>query len=368
MSDEKSRGSDNNSNSWFSINGPENDVVLSTRVRFARNLANFPFVKKIKGDDAERVRSIIFDAFSHFENADLYTAIINDSIAGNSAAIFSERGIIDHDAFKNEGAGLVFCIDGKTSCAINDVDHIRISSMTPGLDGTSAFAVCQKIDDQLQNNVQFAANYELGYLNSSIADTGSGMKVSCRVHLPSLSFSGKLKTIIQALNEKGISFRDCFGAGNISGTSLGFYYQISSTSCGEGNEIDQLANLISGVKFVVENERREREVVLRTLQTKLRDRIFRSLAAVKFASLIQLKEAIEILSDIKWGRNLGFFSDISDSEFCALLYRIQDGHLYQLLKSKNINFPRDISENMQLKVEYLRTILLQETFEKLKVN
>ena len=366
--DVKSSDANVASDAWYSYPGPENDVVLSTRVRLARNLASFPFPRKFKDDDAERIRTLVFDAFSHCENPDQYTGVVASELDSLGSEILDERGVLENTASKGKGTGIIIRTDGKISCTVNDVDHVRIAAFVPGLDGSGAFELCRKVDDELQNTVQFAANYDLGFLNSSVADTGSGMKISCRVHLPSLSFSQKFKDVISFSSEKNISVRDCFGVGGVSGSSLGFYYQISSRNSGNGNELDQLANVVSYVKYLVENERRERDFVLRTRQTELRDRIYRAYAKVKFASLVTMREAIEIISDIKWGKNLGFFSNVTDTDLCALLYRVQNGHLQFVLKSKNFNFPKDIKDNAELKAANLRAIILQEAFENLKVN
>ena len=109
-------------------------------------------------------------------------------------------------------------------------------------------------------------------------------------------------------------------------------------------------------------------MVLRTRQTELRNRIYSSYARIKYASLINERDAIEIISDIKWGKNLGFFSGIEDSELCALLYRVQKGHLQFVLKNRKFNFPVDIAENKSLKTDYLRALILQEAFENIKLN
>lgn len=353
---------------WYALNGPENDVVLSTRVRLARNLANFPFPAKFKDDDAFRVQTLVFDAFSHCAEPDKYQGVIANELDELGIMILEERGVLESNCAKQNGSGIIIRTDGKIACAINTKDHVRLSSFVPGLDGNSAFSLCAKVDDELQNSIQFAADYEVGYLTSAISDCGSGMKVSCRVHLPSLSFSGKILSLFNSLNSKEIVVSDCFGAGTIQASSLGFYYQVSTKTAGNGNELDQIAALISAVKFLVENERRERNAVLRNRQTELRDRIYRSYAKIKFASLMDLREAIEIISDIKWGKNLGFFSGITDESLCALLYRIQQGHLQFVLKSKSFNFPKDISENKNLTAQYLRTLILQEALENIKIN
>lgn len=353
---------------WYAFNGPDNDVVLSTRVRFARNLANFPFPSKFKDDDAYRVQTLVFDSFSHCEQPDRYQGVIASELDSLGSSILQERGVLDLNYVKENGCGIIVRTDGKVSCEINTSDHVRIASFVPGLDGKAAFDLCAKVDDELQNTLQFAADYEKGYLTSSIYDCGSGMKISCRLHLPSLSFSGKLLELFASLNSKEIEVSDCFGAGTLPSSSLGFYYQISSRISGNGTELDQIAALTSAVKFLVENERRERAIVLRKHQTEVRNRIFRSYSKIKFASLIDLREAVEIISDIKWGKNLGFFSEVEEQTLCALLYRIQNGHLEFVLKSKKFNFPQDIAENKTLKTDYLRSLIIQEIFDNIKVN
>ncbi|MBQ0052234.1 MAG: hypothetical protein KBT11_09280 [Treponema sp.] len=356
------------SDAWYSFEGPESDVVLSTRVRLARNLANFPFPKRFKDDDASRVRTLVFDAFSHCENPDRYTGVMTSELDELGAAILEERGVLDGIVAKNSGTGIIIRTDGKISCVINDTDHVRLSAYVPGLDAEKAFTLCNSVDDQLQNSLQFAANYDLGFLNSAVSDCGSGMKISCRLHLPSLSYSGRLKDILAGFEGKDIVVRDCFGVGDVAGSSLGFFYQVSTKTSGNGSEFDQLANIVSCVRFLVENERRERGFVLNHRQTELRDRIYRSYAKVKFASLITMREAIDIISDLKWGRHLGFFSEVPDNLLCALLYRVQNGHLQFVLKNKNFNFSKDIAENSQLKAENLRALILQEAFENIKIN
>lgn len=353
---------------WYAANGPENDIVLSTRVRLARNLANFPFPSKFKDDDAFRVQTLVFDAFSHTSEPDRYQGVIASELDSLGTEILEERGVLDSNFVKQNGSGIIVRTDGKVSCEVNTRDHVRLASFVPGLDGNGAFNIVANVDDELQNTLQFAADYSIGYLTSNIADSGSGMKVSCRVHLPSLSFSSRLLDLFASINSREIVISDSFGAGNLNSSSLGFFYQISTKIAGNGTELSQIASLVSVVKSLVENERREREVVLRNRQTEVRNKIYSSYAKVKFASLLELREAIEIISDIKWGKHLGFLTGIEDNVLCALLYRIQNGHIQFLLKSKNYNFPQDISENKNLKTNYLRSLTLQEAFENISIK
>ena len=137
------------SDAWYAFDGPENDVVLSTRVRLARNLANFPFPSKFKDDDAFRVQTLVFDSFSHCEEPDKYQGVVASELDELGALILEERGVLDANSAKENGSGIIVRTDGKVSCAINTADHVRLSAFVPGLDGNGAFSLCAKVDDEL---------------------------------------------------------------------------------------------------------------------------------------------------------------------------------------------------------------------------
>lgn len=359
--------SEMSSDAWYAESGPENDVVLSTRIRLARDLANFPFPQKFKEDDAQRVKTLVFDSFSHCQNPDNYQVVLTSDLNELGRKILCERGVIDVNTPVSSGSGVVIRTDGCVSCVVNDIDHVRIAAFVPGLNAEKAFKQCRAVDDELQNSVQFAASFELGFLTSAFADCGSGMKVSCRLHLPSLSFADKIPAVCKELDEKGVVIKDCFGAGVEKNSSLGSFYQISSKNSGNGNEFDQIANVVSAASYIAKYERRMRNELLEKQPTVIRDRIYRSYAKIRFTFLEPLREAFEVVSDIKWGKNLGLLEGIEDNELCALLYRIQKGHLQFVLDTKKFNFPKDLSDDSVLKEEHLRALILQEAFENLKI-
>lgn len=350
---------------WYAAAGPENDVVLSTRVRLARNLANFPFPPHAVQDDAERVRALVFDSFAHGESPDAFQAISADDLDELGARILGERGVLDDGGKKMPGCGIVMRTDGRVACTVNAGDHVRISAFVPGLDGDAAYDMCRRLDESLQKTLQFAASYDFGFLTSSVLDCGSGMKVSVRVHLPAISFAGKLHDCVASLEEKGVGVSACFGAGQGNGTSLGAYYQVATRQSAVGSEFDQMAAIVSAVRYVTEYERRERTAVMHDRPTEMQDAVYRAYAAMKFSSLMTLRESVDIIGKLKWGIDAGMAGGIADSDLCALLYRIQDGHLQFVLKNGSFHFPSDIAHDKALQVERLRAVMLQEAFERL---
>ena len=135
---------------WYASQGPENDVVLSTRVRLARNLANFPFPSKFKDDDAFRVRSLVFDSFSHCEEPDKYQGVVSAELDELGSLILEERGVLESKFAKDTGSGIIVRTDGKLSCAINTKDHVHLASFVPGLDGNTAFNLVAKVDEAVE--------------------------------------------------------------------------------------------------------------------------------------------------------------------------------------------------------------------------
>ena len=352
---------------WYSREGPENDVVLSTRIRLARNLANFPFPMCFKDDDANRVQALIFDSFAHLSSPDSYQGIEVAKLDELGSRILAERGVLDKNARSVPGSGVIVRTDGTFSCTVNEIDHVRFASFAPGLEIDGTYRTVAHIDGELQNSVQFAADYEHGFLTSALRDAGSGMKVSFRLHLPCLSFSSKIQNLFASLDQSGFSMSDCFGSGQEKYTSLGFYYQVSTRTAGSGNEASQMAGILSAIRQLVELERGERELLSKRRISEIRDYVCKQFAKAKFASFLTLREAIEIVSAVKFGLNMRILEGTTDRELCALLYRIQNGHLQFVMKSRRFDFPADIAESRTLKENHLRTRVVQESFGRLSV-
>ncbi|HBG66324.1 MAG TPA: hypothetical protein DDW78_07625 [Treponema sp.] len=361
---------------WYTYRGNDDDVVVSTKVRLARNLANFPFPAKLRGTDGERIQSIVFDAFNHLEDCEQFQAIAVSQLDSLGSRILEERGILGPSAGSSgKDAGIILRTDGRVACTVNIADHVHISSFAPGMDCSTALQVSQAVDKGLQQHIQFAASYDFGYLTSSLLDSGSGMRISIRVHLPSLSMQGRIRSIAEDMSGKGVLFSASFGSGgmdNVSGAggtgaSLGAYYELSSTNCGSGSELDQLASIVSAGKKIMEMERSARSECRRDMPSDVRNYLYRSVALARSSLFIPLREAIDIISGIKWGTDMGMLCGIEDASLRALLYRIQEGHLEYVLKNGSFKFEKDVSANAAKKNERLRALILQEAFEDVKV-
>ncbi|MBP5587418.1 MAG: hypothetical protein J6X37_01640 [Treponema sp.] len=356
MQDENSRAE-----IWYNTPAQDQDVVVSTRVRLARNLASFPFPLNSKSDEFDRVQNIVFDAFSKFNHPDNYQIMALKNLDTNGEKILGERGLFDGTS----GTGLITTLDGISACIVNDCDHVRISSFAPGLELEKAYERAEDIDNQMQQFVQFAASRDFGYLTSSVFNAGSGMKTSLRLHLPSLSFSGEIRDVVKQVYEKNYTFADCYGVGSFFNSALGAYYQVSSISSMAGSEIDQLASMSAVGKFICDLERKKRAEYADNKPTVVHNIVVRAYSLAKFTILLELRDCIDIISCLKWGLDLGFIAGVEDYELNSLLYRVQPGHLGYLLKTNDFNFEEDVENDAQLKENRLRAIILKSTVEKI---
>ncbi len=360
---------------WYSVAGIDDDVFVSSKVCLARNLANFPFPSQLRGNDGDRIQSLVFDAFNSLSDGDKYQALSVNRLDPLGAKILREREILD-EAVSDKKAGVIVRSDGKITCSVNIVDHVRISSFAPGFDFNTPISLSGIVDKGLQSKLQFAASYDFGYLTSLVEEAGSGMKYCVRMHLPSLTALGKIASLTRGFNDNGLTFMAAFGSGGadaisglgINGGALGSFYDLRTCNSLSGTEFDQLANIVSAATKLRDLERAARDECKKTLGSSIRNTVFRAIALSRSSIFVQLREAIALISGVKWGLDMELLEGIDDAMMRALIYRIQEGHLEYVLASGNFTFEKDIKNDSQKKIDRLRAVILQEAFENVKVS
>lgn len=359
---------------WYASSGLDDDVFVFSKICLARNLSDFPFPSKLRGNDGDKIHSLVLDAFNCLERSDLYQSISVNRLDSLGSKILLEREILEESS-QERGAGLVVRSDGKLSCSINICDHLRISSFAPGFDLNSPMGMAFAVDKGLQKKLQFAASYDFGYLTSMVDEAGSGVRFCVRMHLPSLSALGKIPSLAREYNEGCLSFSSSFGSGggdffstSSTGSSLGAYYDLKTRNSLEGTEQDQLVTIVSAATKIRDMERASRSECLKTMESSVKNSVFRSIALSRASIFVSLRESISIISSVKWGIDLGILEGIDDRCVRALLYRIQQGHLEFVLLSGKFNFESDIKNDTEKKIQRLRSVVLQEAFEKIKAT
>ena len=352
---------------WYSLAGPDNDVVLSTRIRLARNLVNFPFPQGFKNNDGERVLSLVFDAFSKVDENDSYQSLLISELDILGQKILSERGIIEPDAISQNDSGLVWRADGRLSCTVNCNDHIRLSSFSTGLNIDYGYSLVKEIDEKIQTHLQIAGSNEFGYLTSSIKDAGSGMKISLLIHLPAITYSGMIERVFKEVMSEGFSVSGFYGSGMEVGSSLGAIYIISTENSFSENEETQIEKINNLGKKIIDFERKVRAEIADNKPTFVRDLVYKAIAIVKYSRFIETREGIDLISKIKFGLDLGLLSGVENNMMFSLLYRTQNSHLTYVIRSSNLSYEKDVNTE-ELKIERLRSLILQESLTTLQVN
>lgn len=352
------------SDAWYSVPGCEQDVVVSSKSVLRRNLANFPFPSRLHDSEAERIQSIVFDAFNHFSDADSYQAVSLEKLDDTGRKIMHERSILEaRDILKG---GIVLRNDGKISCTVNTEDHVVVSSHLSGLSLEETTRNVYAVDCDLQKHVQFAASYDFGYLTNFVMNSGSGLALSSVVFLPGCSLMQEVGELAEKLSKDGFVLSERYGSGGIFGSALGAYYVLSTKSSAAGTEVEQIASMRIALQEVVKAERNSRKKCRTSHVTEIANYTYRSLALAKASFFINLREAVDIISGIKFGTDMGILSGIDDAELHALLYRIQEGHLEYVLNTGKFKFEKDIQDNRRKQIERLRALILQESFENIE--
>lgn len=367
---------------WYSEYGSENDVVLSTRIRLARNLANFPFPCESRKDDAERVQALVFDSFSHMDDSDRFQYVSLSQLDSFGVQLFVERGIIpesDCTTFNINSIGqntnrkyqcdlgIVVRGDGRVSCLVNAHDHVRVSAFASGYEPRNVWQLCHEIDKNMQSSLQFAASYDFGFLTAELCDVGSGMKISTWVMLPGLMQLNKIKEQSEILAKQNYRLKPVLGRLSMPCASLGACYQLTNYSCMNGSEEDQIIEFTAVLMQLCTEERKARKEFLDTKPTILKHLVCKTLAIAKNSRFLECSEAYEIIATLHLALSCGVIEGITYQDLHAIMYRIRNACVDFLRKSGNFIFEDDIKDSINLTIPRLRAFLIQELVEDIKI-
>ncbi|MCR5188716.1 MAG: hypothetical protein K6C97_07245 [Treponema sp.] len=354
---------------WFAHKGPENDVVLSTRVRLVRNLADFPFPAKMNDEDRYRVNSLVYDAFSSMES---FHYLDFKDLSQPGKEILKDKNILQNgeqsggsSKDNREPSAIFFNYDDESlSCLVNESDHIKLSAFVSGLDCEKALEKIFKVDEKLQEKLQFAASIDFGYMTSHIKDCGTGMKISIRIFIPSIILSGQFDSLISLIQEKKLQIRPVFKPGNSDVSDFSnCLFDVSTSNSFEGSEFDQMALIQSVGILILKTERKIRAEFADNNPTVVLNFFKQNYAKAIYSLLLTYEESVSIVSAVKWGLHLGLISGVSDSELNALYFRAKSGHLKYLCDNFSFTFEDDIKKSENLQIKRLRTIVIQQAFE-----
>ena len=320
---------------------PEADVVISSRIRLARNSRIYPFPPKLDIDQAIEVVNFYKSAILNNDNSISKQLEFIDSTKINplDKACLVEKHLVSPEfALKKEVTGLVLSKDERVSVMINEEDHLRIQSLYSGLQLNKAWELCNKVDDIIEKKSEYAYSEELGYLTCCPTNVGTGMRASIMVHLPALSILGYVSSVLDAVSKFGITVRGLYGEGS---EVMGNMYQISNqVSLGQSEEeIITKINVIAD--RIIEQERIARHQLLKA-RNHLEDRIFRSFGVFSNARIMTSSECMKLLSDVLLGIELKIINNLSVNTINELMIITQPANLQKVYGKTLEHEERDI--------------------------
>ena len=323
------------------LKDPESDIVISSRVRMARNIESIPFPHYLDKEKSEDVIDKVYKAINRgnlcLENE--FRLIKMDEIDVIERANYVERHLISPSLAKNVSGGAVLVNNEETiGIMINEEDHIRIQCLYPGLQLEKCFNMADKIDDLLEESIVYAFDEQLGYLTSCPTNVGTAIRTSVMLHLPGLGLTGYINGVINTANKIGLAVRGIYGEGT---EYLGDIYQISNQITLGMSEEEIITNLKDITLQIIQNERIAWEKLLDTKSLELEDKVYRSYGTLKSARLLSSKEAMQLISDVKLGVNLKLIDGISIEQLNGLITMIQPGYLQKHFKTQLTGIERD---------------------------
>ena len=285
---------------WYLGVGEQSDIVVSTRVRLARNIADYPFPAKLNTKSRTELNHLIKEAVEK-DNPFNLRFIEMKTLARFEAASMAERHIISPEfASDADGRALMLSPEEDISIMLNEEDHIRVQVMKSGFALDEAYEIADRIDDSLNEKFDFAFDSRIGYLTQCPTNLGTGMRASVMLHLPALTMSGQIHRLINTVSKLGLTFRGAFGEGT---SATGDMYQLSNQITLGISEEYAIKNLKAITLQLCALERAAREELLQDADTE--DRIFRAYGILKWARLLSTKELMENLSLVRFGSVAG---------------------------------------------------------------
>ena len=305
---------------WMGQTGPDGDIVLSSRIRLARNVHGVPFPGQADDAQLEKIGDRVADAVPELIQADQthdYAVLDMALLSDQERRILVEKHVTSVKHIRKPAhRSLIIRDDTAVSIMVNEEDHLRIQSLTAGLDLKSAWHMADETDDLLESRVGFAFNEDLGYLTSCPTNLGTGLRASVMFHLPGLVLLQQMHRIIEASTQLGMTVRGYYGEGT---EAYGNVFQVSNQQTLGFNEAEIVNNVFGLARQVVEQERAARRMLMNESANELADRVWRAYGILRYARSVSGQEALGLLSTVRLGIDMGIVEDLPPEVFSELI-------------------------------------------------
>ena len=335
------------SGEWLRGTGPEADIVISSRIRLARNLAQFPFLSRADDTARTEIATILCDQLERLTQIHRVTWVDVNSLERLDRQFLVERQLISREHAEGHGSrGVGISREENVSLMVNEEDHLRIQVLRSGFALDDCWDEINRIDDTLEEEVNFAFSEQLGYLTACPTNVGTGIRVSVMLHLPALVITKEIQKVFQALHKINLAVRGLYGEGS---QAMGDFYQISNQVTLGKSEEQLIRNLKDVIPNIIAYERRVRNALVKENRQGLHDQVSRAYGILKTAQTISSEETMHLLSSLRMGVNLGLIEDLKIPTVNELFIHTQPAHLQKIRRSHLESGERNVA-----RASYLR--------------
>ncbi|MCH7991510.1 MAG: protein arginine kinase [Gemmatimonadetes bacterium] len=343
---------------WLDASGEHADIVLSTRVRLARNLQGYAFGQRARVNDREAVLRQFKGSVGRTEMLRGGTLLEIPSVAERTRRILLERRLVTRELLGTDGAeperatAVHLSNRDPVSVMVNEEDHLRVQSLLSGLRIQEAWRLVDRLDEELGRELPFAYHPEFGFLTSCPTNVGSGLRASVFMHLPGLVLTKEIGKTLKGLGELGLTFRGLYGEGS---EVIGNFFQVSNQTTLGRTEEDLIDHLDRIVRKVINDELHARQVLLRDARGVTEDKIWRAYGLLRYARSLPFEELMNLLSGVRLGVSLKLLPRLRVYTLNKMMIFTQPAHLEQ---AAGRDLPQ--AESDAHRASYVRRILITE--------
>jgi len=334
------------------ISAGRSAVVLMTRIRLARNLAGQPFPGWAKEAQKREIRDQVMQAVAALPQMKRGLAIPVETLDDLQKQILVERHLISRElCHSKSGSGIVISKDQSVVVMVNEEDHLRIQVLRGGFQFKKVWSTINTLDSDLEEHIDYAFSPKLGYLSACPTNLGTGIRASAMMHLPALVITSQMEKVVRAVNQLGMAVRGLFGEGSDASGSI---FQISNqTTLGESEE-EIIKHLHGVLTTIVDQELNAREKLGESEPHKLHDKIGRAFGILQNGHLLNSSEAMNLLSLIRLGIDLGVMDEAQRAVVDRLFIECQPGHIQHAAKGAFDPNQRDFLRATRLRAEFAK--------------
>lgn len=323
--------------SWLDNSGDESDIVLSSRIRLARNFRQIPFPNRADFSQLAEVREMATSVLGEVETAagEAFDQVSLEQLTDPEKKVLIEKHLISQNLIRNPQYRSVFVSQSRhCSIMVNEEDHLRIQCMVSGFNLETPYAMASKLDDVIESKLDIAFDEKMGYLTSCPTNLGTGLRASVMLHLPGLVFTRNIGGIINVSPQLGLAVRGLYGEGT---DVIGNIFQISNQLTLGFTETGLIENLTSAVREIIAHERRARKALQLYTKERLEDEVWRSFGILKYARFLSDTEVLALASKVRLGIDMQLIDEVAPECFNELLVASQTNYLQNMAGNENLS-------------------------------